>query len=175
MTISRLSVIPTAIIATLTLAGCHRADSATQAERNEAAARYIPPPTQGPTPLPGQAHAETLAAYVGHYPNEPIDGVLFFDRTEVASALDAAVRDPKLRRTYINTDVVTVPIFRIGTNYATNGCEPHNCAEHNWTLVVPAAGGAARACYHDATTMGATSRWYENGTPATKPGACPSA
>lgn len=171
----RVAAVPALMLALCGLSACHRADKEAKAEQNAAAAHFVPPPTQKPDPLPGQAHTEGLDAYIGHYPNEPIDGVLFHDRTEVATALDAAVRDPKLRRTFINTDVVTVPIFRLGKDYASNGCEPHNCADHNWTLVVPAAGGTARACYHDATMMGATSRWYENGTPATKPGACPSA
>lgn len=161
--------------AALALAGCHPSDGPTKAERNAAAAHYVPPPTQGPAPLPGQAHAETLAAYVGHYANEPIDGVLFFDRTEVATALDAAVRDPKLRRLFISTDGVMTPIFRRGTGYAAHACRPHDCADHNWTLVVPAAGGTAQACYHDAETMKGTSHWYANGTPVTRPGECPSA
>jgi len=163
------------ILSLALVAGCHRApaDNASAA----AAASFVPPPTQKATPLPGLAQSNPITAYVGRYPRDAVDGVSFYDRTEVANALIDAVPDEKTRRLYTGRDAVTGPIFRQGARVAAWGCEPHNCSDRNWTFLVEPDGSAGEACYHDGATMAATSRWYRGGgaKPMTRPGACPQA
>ncbi|WP_267395693.1 MULTISPECIES: hypothetical protein [unclassified Sphingomonas] len=156
----------------LLLGGCGHHDQ--PADNNAAAAAFVPPPLQAPTPLPGQGHSKPISAYVGHYPTEAVEGVTFYDRTEVANALVGAVGDDKIRRTMTAHEATTTPIFQRGPSLGAHGCEAHNCSDHNWTLLVRADGNTAEACYHDASTMGNASRWYAGGAPATRPGDCPS-
>lgn len=163
------------LIAPLILAACgspagHGNDQATAA----AAAQFKPPPVQVPDPIPGQAHTNPITAYVGKYPNDAVDGVTFYDRTEVANMLVSAVPDARLRRLFTGRDATAVPIFMIGGRIAAHACEPHDCGNHNWTFFIKPDASAAMACHHDAT-MGDTSRWYAGGAPVTRSGTCPSA
>ena len=154
--------------------GCESRDQAATAG-NGAAPAFVPPPTQPPAPLPGQAHAVPLTAYVGRYPRDTIGGVTFFDRTEVANALITAVGDADLRAMIVGSGGVTVPIFRYRGQIGAHGCEPHNCGAHGWTFLMKPDGSAAIACFHDAATMGDSSRWYDNDKPIARPGGCPQA
>lgn len=157
------------VLASLPLVACGDRD---RPDANAtAAAGFEPPATQAPAPLPGQAHTQPLAAYVGHYPDDPVDGVNFFDRTEVATALDQAVTDPALRRAVVRADGPRTPIFRAGNRVASWGCEAHNCGDHNWTLLVDPATGKGELCAHE----GGRTLWRAGGPPETRPGDCPSA
>ena len=99
-----------------------------------------------PKPLPGQAHADALTAYVGKYPTDAVDGVGFYDRTEVARALNDAVGDERIRRRFVNRDAVTVPIFRTADGrIAAHGCMPHDCGDNDWTLMLGADGSRPAA------------------------------
>jgi hypothetical protein len=151
------------------LAACGGTDA--PPANSAAAASFVPPAPQRPTPLPGQAHTVPLAGFVGHYPDEPVDGVNFFDRTEVATALDGAVTDAKLRRAIIHNTGPRTPIFRAGARIATWGCEAHNCGNHNWTLLIDPVSGKGEVCMFDGTSSG--SRWYAGGPPVVRPGGCP--
>ncbi|GAA3255828.1 hypothetical protein GCM10020258_14660 [Sphingomonas yabuuchiae] len=75
---------------------------------------FTPPGTARPTPMPGVAQVNPLTSYIGHYPGDAVDGVSFFDRTEVATALHDAVGDQKLVQRIMSRGAVTVPIFRQG-------------------------------------------------------------
>ncbi len=153
----------------LLLAGC--GGGAEKAARNDAAAAdFVPPATLSPTPLPGQAHVTPLAAYVGHYPDEPVDGVGFFDRTEVATALDGAVTDAGLRRAIIHSDGPRTPVFRVGSRIASWGCEAHDCGNHNWTLLVDPASGKGEVCVR----QGGRTLWHAGGPPVARGTDCPS-
>lgn len=158
---------PPTLIAFALLAACGSAEPPAA----NAAAAFVPPATQRPDPVPGQAQTTPLTAYVGHYPDEPVDGVGFLDRTEVATALDGAVTDAKLRRAIIHNAGPRTPIFRAGARIATWGCEAHDCADRNWTLLVDPASGKGEVCVHDGATG---SRWYAGGPPVVRPGDCPS-
>jgi hypothetical protein len=161
----------------LLLAACGSGSTSDKRADNAAAAAFVPPPTQLPTPIPGQEHSNPITAYVGKYPTDAVDGVGFYDRTEVARALVDAVGDEKVRRRFTGRDAVTIPIYRSKDGrLAAHGCEPHNCGDADWTFLVTPDGMRGEACYHDAATMGATSRWYAaNAAPKTRPGACPQA
>lgn len=158
------------------LAGCHPSGASKQAnaDARASAAGFVPPATQMPKPLPGQRNVVPLTVYVGKYPRDVINGVGFFDRTEVANALIGVVADPQLRRTISGNADVQMPIFRQGERIAAAGCEPHNCSDHGWTFLVRPDGTQGEACLHTAA-MGGASRWYTGGTPAMRPGGCPSA
>jgi hypothetical protein len=156
------------------LAACGReADTA----RNEANAQgFVPPAPVAVKPMPGQASLTSLDAYIGHVPRDAVDGVMFFDRTDVATALVAAVKDEKVRREFREGDGDAKPIFERGKSVGIWACTAARCAGHNWAFFVDRDTGRGEACYHDAATMGATSRWYAGGIkPAVRAGACPSA
>lgn len=160
----------------LLLAACGGNAPSTSPADNAAAA-FVPPPTLPPKPVPGQEHSNPLTAYVGKYPGDAVDGVGFYDRTEVARALVDAIGDETIRRHFTSRDAVSVPIFRARDGrIAAHGCEPHNCDGADWTFFVSADGMQGTACYHDVEAMGATSRWYAPNTPpALRPGDCPQA
>ena len=163
-----------ALAATAMLAACHKDPADTPGMGNIAVAHgFHPPETRPATPLPGQRQLTPLTAYVGHYPSDAVDGVGFFDRTEVATALNEAVIDPLVRRTIMNGRGPQTPIFASGTRVASWGCEAHDCGDHNWTLFVDPATKKGIACYHEAA-MGDRSHWYAGAAPVTKPGGCPS-
>jgi hypothetical protein len=144
-------------------------------EPAEGAQNFVPPVTRAPTPIAGQQQVTPLTAYVGHYPSDAVDGVSFFDRTEVASALIDIEPDEKLRRLIVGREATTVPIFAMGQRIAAHGCEPHNCADRNWTVVIAADGNRDQAavCLHDAATAPNTSRWTTRAGTEQRPGDCP--
>ncbi|HVF92710.1 MAG TPA: hypothetical protein VM900_00195 [Sphingomonas sp.] len=160
-----------AITACLLLAACGSGDDGAPAANT--ATGFVPPAVQAPAPLPGQAQSNPLSAYVGRYPGDPVDGVGFFDRTEVANALIAAVPDPGFRRTITNREATATPIFASNGRIGAHGCEPHNCSDNNWTFLVRANGTGGLACHHQAAD-GANSRWYAGSNkPVVRPGDCP--
>jgi hypothetical protein len=158
----------------LLLAACGSGGTKT-APADNAAADFVPPPTQSPTPIPGQEHSNPITAYVGKYPGDAVDGVGFYDRTEVSHALIDAVGDDKVRRRFTTRDQVSIPIWQTKDGrIAAHGCESHNCSDADWTFVLAADGTRGQACYHDAVTMGQSSRWYVAGAaPQMRPGDCP--
>jgi hypothetical protein len=161
----RLLMLGTALL----LAGCsgEKTDSAV------AASNYTPPATQLPKPIAGQAQTTPLTAYVGKYPHDAVGGVDFYDRTDVANGLIAAVGDEKLRRLIRGRSGPETPIFARGKQVAAWGCEEHDCGDHNWTVLVDPDGGKTEVCYHNSETTGDRSRWYAGAAPSLRPGACP--
>ena len=157
----------------LLLAACGSGQKSDGADNQ--AARFVPPPTLPPKPLPGQEHSNPITAYVGKYPGDAVAGVGFYDRTEVSRALIDAVGDDALRHRFTAHDAVSVPIFHTKDGrIAAHGCESHNCDGKDWTFLVAPDGTRGEACYHDGETMGATSRWYAAGSPPkSRPGDCP--
>ncbi len=160
-----------AVLALPLLSGCGKKEESAD---TPAATNYTPPKTRAATPLPGQAQTTPLTAYVGKYPHDAIGGVDFFDRTDVASGLVAAVGDAKLREVIRGRAGPETPIFAIGERIAAWGCEQHNCGDHNWTVIVDAKRGTTQVCYHDAAKMGAQSEWYDGAAPVRRAETCPS-
>ncbi len=155
----------------LLLAGCSGGERA--ADTAVAASNFTPPATQLPKPLPGQAQITPLTAYVGKYPHDAVGGVDFYDRSDVANGLVAAVGDEAVRRRIRDRSGPETPIFQSGKRIAAWGCEAHNCADHNWTVLIDPAGGKTEVCYHDTAATGDRSRWYSGAAPTLRPGACP--
>lgn len=155
--------------ASMLLGGC---GGAVDTPASNTATGFVPPAVQAPAPLPGQAQSNPLTAYVGKYPGDPVDGVGFFDRTEVANALIEAVPDEKLRRLIVSRDATQTPIFAKAGRIGAHGCEPHNCSDANWTFLVRADGTGGEACHHELAD-GTNSRWYANSKPMLRAGDCP--
>ena len=151
--------------------GCGRNDDPTD---TLAASNFTPPQTRAPTPIPGQAQTTPITTYVGKYPHDAVAGVDFYDRTDVASGLVAAVGDAKLRETIRGRSGPETPIFKIGERVAAWGCEQHNCADRHWTVIVDAKAAKTQVCYHDAAQMGAQSDWYDGAAPVRRAETCPS-
>ncbi len=173
------TAIAAALSAALVLGACGKKEDAANAP---APSGFTPPETRAPTPIPGQAQTTPITAYVGKYPHDAVDGVGFFDRTEVATGLVRAVGDAKMRETIRGRSGPETPVFTItrggttgdGTRIAAWGCEQHNCSDRNWTVLVDPKGSKTEVCYHDADTMGAKSDWYAGGAPQRRDDACPS-
>jgi hypothetical protein len=164
-------IVLVALASAFLVAGCGRKSE----QPAPGAENFVPPVTQAPTPVAGQAQTTPLTAYVGHYPNDAVDGVSFFDRTEVANALVEVEPDAAVRRLVTGRDATTVPIFAQGQRLAAHGCEAHNCAGHNWTVLIAADGDRDKAaiCVHDATAQPGTSRWSNRSGSQQRPGDCP--
>ena len=159
----------------LLLVACNRGEGSKDEMTNAAVASgFRPPDGQAAVPLPGQAHTTPLTAYVGHYPRDAVDGVSFYDRTEVATALNDAVGDPIIRRAIRSDAGPQTPIFAAGGRIGSWGCEAHDCGDHNWALLVDPATGKGEVCYHDTAVAGGAARWYAGGASVTRPGDCPS-
>lgn len=161
--------------AVVLLTGCGQSESSKTDMANAAVASgFRPPESQRATPLPGQAQTTPLTAYVGRYPRDAVDGVAFYDRTEVATALNDAVGDPAIRRAIRSDAGPQTPIFAAGKRVVAWGCEAHDCDDHDWALLVDPATGKGEVCYHDADVAGGATRWYAGGPPVTRLGDCPS-
>ena len=76
----------------------------------------------------------------------------------------------------LSPDTVQSPIFDSGGVLLSQACEPHNCGDHTWTILIHIETGATDVCYHDAAEMGFDqSRWYmAQGSSEMRPGGCPS-
>ena len=90
----RTAIAVALLAAPLLVGGCGRNDDPT---KTAAPSGFTPPETRAPAPIAGQAQTTPITAYVGKYPHDAVDGVDFFDRTDVATGLVNAVGDAKLR------------------------------------------------------------------------------
>jgi hypothetical protein len=169
MTISKRALFAP-IIATLLLAGCGRAASEDVAANTST---FVPPRDVVATPLPGQTPQTQATAYVGKFPNDPVGGVLFFDRTDVSKALVDAVHDNATRAHFSETHGPEKPIYTRDGKVIAAGCNAQDCSGDNWAFRFDPATGTGEACYHDTATMQDSSRWFANGAPIMRPGMCP--
>jgi len=161
------------LIALLLLGACGGKAEGDPAAANRTA--FVPPPVVPAKALPGLAPDTPATAYIGHYPNDPVGGVLFFDRTDVSQALLDAVRDGTVRAQFRESRGPEKPIFARGERVAATGCTPEDCSGRSWTFLFDPATGTGEACYRDAATMGNSSRWLVHGTASTRAGPCPGA
>jgi len=169
--IMRTAIAVALLAAPLLVGGCGRNDDPT---KTAAPSGFTPPETRAPAPIAGQAQTTPITAYVGKYPYDAVDGVDFFDRTDVATGLVNAVGDAKLREMIRGRSGRATPVFKMGDRVASWGCEEHNCGDHNWTVIVDPKRGKTQVCYHDAAKMGSQSDWYDGAAPARRAETCPS-
>lgn len=170
---SRFSTRATLILfAVLLLGGCGNGPTEGAGPANTATT-FVPPREVAATPLPGQTPQTPATTYIGKFPNDPVGGVLFFDRTDVSKALAEAVRDNAIRAHFSETREPEKPIFAQDGKVVAAGCNARDCSGLNWTFRFDPATGTGEACYHDTATMQDSSRWFTNGTPVMRTGMCP--
>ena len=158
------------VAAAMMLAGCAKSEPA----GNTAASLYVPPHVRAATSAAGEPPPTPLSAYVGKYPHDAVDGVMFYDRTDVATALREAVGNDPVRDRFQEQRDGEMPIFARGASIGATGCDG-DCRNRNWTFLFDPTVNQGTACYHDAVSMGERSRWFVNGKAAMREGACPSA
>jgi hypothetical protein len=161
------------LLACLLAAGC----SGTQkTPENVATDNGVEKEASNATANNATAPADPLAAYVGKYPFDKVDGKTFYEQPVVKAAVAKAVADKEIAALVGKAgDGPAGPIALIDGKVSAWACEAHNCGDHQWTIMVDGAAGTARVCYHDAETMQDQSRWYDGaGGSAMKAGECPS-
>lgn len=182
----RIAALPLALAA-LAMIGCGDAKSSGPAQEaavpaNDGAAVAPADPASAAAPAaaadegqaaPASAPAVDLSAYVGRFPFDKVAGVEFMDHPRVAAAIAAALGDPALERIITGTPGPTAPIFLSEGRVGMWGCQQHNCGNHQWTVLIDQATGAAEVCYRKAEGEGGGSRWYRDGTAAARDGDCP--
>lgn len=162
-----------AILAALLLAACGAKEdkTATEAATGEPAAA-TPAPTgtaQADTPA-GQPPSETaalpptagsnLAAYVGKYPFDKVDGVAWNDNKLVKAGIAAAVKDPAALKAITTLDGPSAPIEMKDGKVMAWACEAHNCGPHQWAVLVDPRTSAIDVCYFNEEADAAKSRWF---------------
>ena len=112
------------------------------------------------TAAPVKAGAPDLAAYVGKYPFDKVDGVAFGDHPIVKAGIAATVTDARVRTAITTTAGPSAPIEMIDGKVASWSCQQHKCGEHQWTIFVDPATGATDVCYVNDPAMTNDSRWF---------------
>jgi hypothetical protein len=119
--------------------------------------------------------APDLADYAGKYPSDAVGGTTLLDHPVVIAGVEQAVRDVAVRDWVLSPETVQSPIAVDAGMLLSQACEPHNCGDHTWTILIHIETGATDVCYHDAAEMGFDeSRWYlAQGQTEMRPGLCP--
>jgi hypothetical protein len=119
--------------------------------------------------------APDLGDYAGKYPSDAVGGTVFLEHPSVVAGVEQAVGDAVVRGWVLSPDTVQSPIVENAGMLLSQACEPHNCGDHTWTILIHVETGATDVCYHDAAEMGFDqSRWcMAQGTSEVRPGGCP--
>ncbi|WP_447765315.1 hypothetical protein [Sphingopyxis panaciterrae] len=169
---SRLPAAALIAAAMLLLSACDGGSAAkdTAAKETEAApaggsaARPAPSPAAEPKAgvpaASSQAAAPDLAAYVGKYPFDKVDGVAFNDHPRVKAGIAATVKDARVRTAITTTPGPSAPIETVNGKIASWSCQQHKCGEHQWMILIDPATGATDVCYMNDPAMVNESRWF---------------
>lgn len=111
---------------------------------------------------PAAAPAD-LAVYAGRYPADPVDGVSFLHHPLVRAAVEAAVPTAWIRTVMLDREAQQTPIALRAGRLVSWGCEPGNCNDHEWTILIDTAGRSVEICYRLGERMGSRSRWFRSG------------
>ncbi|MBN8995976.1 MAG: hypothetical protein J0H94_12185 [Rhizobiales bacterium] len=102
-----------------------------------------------------------LSAYVGKYPYDKVQGVVFLKNPALIAAVKKAAPPKSVAKWVLSVDTTQVPIAEKDGKIIAHACEPHNCGDHQWAIVIDASSGSADVCYHNPPDTGeAKSRWY---------------
>jgi hypothetical protein len=108
--------------------------------------------------------APPVSAFVGKYPFDKIAGYTFLRLPSVRTAVRNAVFSDATQARVLNPNSVTSPITRNGEFVLSWACEPHNCAWHQWSIVVTPSGRKGAVCYYNEELMRGE-RWFVDGSP----------
>ena len=111
------------------------------------------------SPLPPTAGSK-LAAYVGKYPFDKVDGVAWNDHALVKAGVAATVKDAAVLKAITTLDGPASPIEMRGDKVMSWACEAHNCGAHQWAVLADPRTGATDVCYYDEEADAAKSRWF---------------
>lgn len=174
--IRRLPVFPAlAGAALLALAACGSGDDAAPpppadaqgVDAQAAADRPAAPSEAAAAPAPADAvpaakagDARGLAAYVGKYPFDKVDGVAWNDHPAVKAGLAATVKDAKVLKAIQTLEGPAAPIEMHDGKVMAWACQQHNCGPHQWAVLVDPATGATDVCYYDEAASATDARWF---------------
>lgn len=118
--------------------------------------------------------AAGLAAYVGKYPFDKVDGVDWNNNPVVLAGIRKTVTDAAARKAILELEGPASPITLYQGKVASWACEAHNCGDHQWTVMVDPQSGATDVCYHNAAKLPEKSRWFmADGSIQERQGNCP--
>ena len=124
-------------------------------------------------PVAAEAAAQSLAAYVGKSPAEPVNGVDWNHNPTVVAGIRRSVTDSSVLEAVKDISGPSALIEMIDGKIASWSCENHNCGDHQWMVMVDPSSGATDVCYHDAAQLANKSRWFlANGRVEQRPGNC---
>lgn len=114
-----------------------------------------------------------LAAYVGKYPFDKVNGVTWENNRLVIDGVHATVSDPEVAKRVLDYTGPATPIAMVDGKVVAGVCETHNCGGHNWEIFIDTDGGGTEVCYHDESRTPGQSVWYlPGGKREHRPGAC---
>lgn len=132
----------------------------------------------GDLALAANPPAQGLGRYVGKYPSQKVAGGRFLSEPRVVAAINAAVRDPEIRRRILSSkSAVEVPILALSAHRLfTRSFDPTGGGETNWAILITTDGKKAAVCWStDAVYGDGTSTWFVDGEKAfDRSGPCPS-
>ena len=114
---------------------------------------------------PSAAPAD-LSIYADKYPTDAVAGVSFLHDPRVRAAVEAAVPSALIRSRILDREAQQTPVALRGDRLISWGCEPHNCNDHEWTILIDTAGASVEICYRLGERMGTRSRWFRTGGPS---------
>lgn len=105
--------------------------------------------------------APPLSAYIGKYPYEKVQGVVFLKNPALVAAVKKDALPKGVAKWVLSVDTTQVPIVEQDGKLVAHACEPHNCGDHQWAILIDKASGSADVCYHNPSETGeGKSRWY---------------
>lgn len=118
--------------------------------------------------------AGNLTAYIGKFPFDEVNGVTWKTNPTVQAGIRATVTDTSVRNAILNTEGgPSAPIKMYQGKVGSWSCQPHNCGEHQWAVLVDPKSGATDVCYYNAAETGDASRWFlANGQEESRSGNC---
>ncbi|MDE2563417.1 MAG: hypothetical protein KGL48_14335 [Sphingomonadales bacterium] len=114
-----------------------------------------------------------LAAYVGKYPFDEVDGATWEKNQQVIDGVQSTVTDPAIAKRVLDYTGPAAPIAMIDGMVVAGVCEAHDCSDHNWEIFIDPANGATQVCYHDQARTPGRSIWFlPGGKREERDGAC---
>lgn len=91
--------------------------------------------------------APPLSAYIGKYPFDAVDGVMFVDHPQVQAAMEHSGAPAEALDFIRNDDTMVVPIREVGGRLMSRGFEAASGGDVNWGMLISADGSRGAVCY----------------------------
>ena len=128
---------------------------------------------------PASVRAQTappLSAYVGKYPFDAVDGVIFVDHPLVRAAIERSGAPAEALDFIRNDNTVVVPIREVDGRLMSRGFEAASGGDVNWGVLISLDGSRGAVCYSTGVVPDVSgANWYIDGEKAfTRYEMCPS-